>query len=163
MKKIKDIVVKGKAPEELMQFTLELVGSNGSREYRYNDMTIIEQESMSGEFYPLSTKEILTILYYYKALKGTLRIIHTQIHHLQGFMHSTGEQKITLYIPSKEMVDGRAIKSPRYSALFTLLHELGHVLGYSYTNPSMKVIMENKADEFAEREIVKFWGKLIKE
>lgn len=168
MAKIED-KFKGKSvPKELAHFDLQLVSDNGSKVYHYAHITITEKMTALAEYYPLSMKEIMNIIAYYGAFNriGEILVIHQKLVNLQAFQApklAGGKDRLVLYSPSTEMVKGRKVPSERYCALSTVLHELGHILGYMPKNESERRETEAKADAFAEHEIDKFWKKLIKE
>lgn len=160
--------------KELKVYPLQLISSNGENTYRFGTLIISEKASLNNEYYSLSTKEVLNVLDYYKIL-GRLSgvVIHNyQLRNLNGSddVSNPKGDVLNLYKPIELL--GRENtgtwkwreKFPeRWQALFTLLHEIGHILGYKPKNMLERGVMEERADNFAKHEIDKFWKKLIRE
>lgn len=172
-KKIED-KFRGKVWTELKHYRLEVVSNNGETIYRYGNLIIDEKSSMNNEFYSLSTKEVMNVCDYYGVLSKLKKIVihNYQLKNLNGFddVSDPKGDSLNLFKPI-ELKDRQNIGvwkwrenfPERWQALFTLLHELGHILGYKTQNIMLRAEMENRADQFAKNEIDKFWGKLIRE
>ena len=158
--------------DNLIDDTLVLVRSEPFRHYHWRGISIIEREPKTSDVYPLSTKEVLSIIDYYGCtdVLKKITISNNRLVNLQGLQETSPQTKnkaIELHIPSDttdwsksgEIWAKRAKKGLRWNALFTLLHELGHVMMYDHTYKEGDV--EKKADEFADIEIEKFANKLI--
>ena len=147
---------------ELKRFNLKLDRTNGINLYSVEGykVKIFETKTMNGEFYLLSTKEILNVLDYFKVLERLtqIKIHNTKLLNVQAFvmmnMKELKENTLNLYAVS-ELIKGRfGITNERKNTLFTLLHEIGHLkCGAS----------EKRADGFAVKHIGELWGKMIKE
>ena len=147
---------------ELKRFNMKLEKSNGINVYSVDGykLKIMETKTMNGEFYLLSTKEILNVLHYFKVLDKLkeIKIHNTKLLNVQAFvmlnLKELKENTLNLYAIS-ELCHGRfGITNDRKNTLFTLLHEIGHLLHGSG---------EEMADQFAIDHIDELWNKLIKE
>jgi hypothetical protein len=147
---------------ELKKFKLKLDTSNGINVYSVEGykVKIFETKTMNGEFYKLSTKEILNVLDYFKVLKGLrqIKIHNTKLLNVQAMVVLNEKDKkydiMNLYAVS-ELTKGRyGIRNDRKNTLFTLLHEIGHLKNGAG---------EEMADQFAIDHIDELWGKMIKE
>lgn len=165
---------KAKVWTDLKTYPLDVISNNGETIYRYGTLIIDEKSSMGNEYYSLSTKEVMNVCDYY-GLLGRLKqiIIHNyQLKHLNGFDDVSDPKGDSLNLFKPIELKGRnnlgiwKWREPfpeRWQALFTLLHEIGHILGYKSQNILLRHEMENRADQFAKHEIGKFWCKLIRE
>ena len=172
-KKIEVGFVKKRVQASLISYPLKFVQSNGDTLYILGKLKIIERTSLDNEFYPLSTKEVLNVVDYYGLLDKLNEIVinNYRLRNLNGFDNetytATNGASLNLFKPI--ILQGRDNEGTwkyreafpeRWQALFTLLHEIGHILGY---NNRRDGDIEARADLFAKTEIDKFWGKLIKE
>lgn len=139
----------------LKTYDLKLIKDNGELIYELGHLTITETKSLNGEFYALSTKEVLNVLDTYGVLGMVkkLRINNTKLLEVQGFMClKTGE--LNLNCVSKLNLRDHPGKTERWCTLHTLLHEIGHFTG---------LMVESDADRYADDKIVGCFGNLIKE
>ena len=135
------------------KFLLQLINkTNSIQTYKIDDILLSERFSTSNIFYPLSNNEILSVLHYYEIFKLEIEILHYKLINVQAF---TNGKNLTLKIPS-DLTKNRTNKGFRAEALFTLLHEISHILG----NISLLPTCESEADRFAAQELLK-WEKII--
>lgn len=172
-KKIEDSFAKKRVQASLLAYPLKFVQSNGDTIYTLGKLRIIERTSLDNEFYPLSTKEVLNVADYYGLLDKLNEIVinNYRLRNLNGFddetYTATHGASLTLFKPiilldrkNEGIWKWRENFPERWQALFTLLHEIGHILGYNKHDGSD---IEAKANDFAKSQIDKFWKVLIKE
>ena len=158
--------------EELKHFNMKLVENDGRTVYNLEETgcMIIEHKSLVGEYYPLSTKEVLNVLDRYNVLKDlkSIEIFNTSLVNSQA-RAQVDKTAVTFYVNSNLIFTDPRVKGfpERKAALWGVLHEIGHLL-----DPNVHLKMsaeyyhtkaEPVADKFACEEVEKLWGKLIKE
>jgi len=155
-------------PKKIKWHTTQLINKeNGSRTYKYNELTIVDNYTgLDQDLYPLSHNEIITILEYYGLINKLqhLTINHYPLHNTQGqtihelTQHTkqpTLQKEMKLWTPSQLAIKMTG-KTKRQLALFVLLHEISHALGNAGEEPNI----EKEADRFAEQEYPD-WTKIM--
>jgi hypothetical protein len=157
---------------ELKSYSMTLISRNGSNVYRLDSTgaIITEHKSLVGEYYPLSTKEILNVLDTYGVLfkLKAITIYNVSLMNTQAYVFGDKES-ITLYPPSmlkSKYPEFRGMPE-RKIALWTLLHEIGHLTdkNISINTPAQYRMTkaEPYADKFARDNIDRLWLSMIKE
>ena len=140
--------------DDLKNFDLELLEKDSTfQTYKIQNIILIERFSSKNlEFYPLSNNEILSVLHYYNIFNIEVNILHYSLTNVQGF---TNRESLHLKISSTLCLELLKVNL-REAALFTLLHEISHILGNFFQTDEC----EKEADRFATQELLK-WEKII--
>lgn len=123
--------------------------------YKCNSCTLEENFGTLSEYYPLTNNEIFSVLSYYEVFNNLdVTILHYKLENIQAFVRQEVKERtlLTLNIPSKIATEKR-MEGMRLNALFTLLHEVSHLLG-NIKKP--KEPCEKEADRFAAQEFKKW-------